>query len=83
MVLTLKQLNLVRIGIGLKHVYNQDQESLIISSVKTSLGIGLESFPISRLVLVLVFPEIKNQETSWYWSQNKFHFKTCLGIGLE
>ena len=26
---------------------------------------------------------MKNQDTSWYWSQKKFHFKTCLGIGLE
>ena len=53
-----------------------------MSIIKT-LGIGLELFPISRLVLVLVSIEIKNQDTSWYWSQKKFHFKTCLGIGIE
>ena len=53
-----------------------------MSIIKT-LGIGLELFPISRLVLVLVLTEMKNQDTSWYWSQKKFHFKTCLGIGLE
>ena len=48
-----------------------------------TLGIGLESFPISRLVLVLVLTEMKNQDTSWYWSQKKFQFQTCPGIGLE
>ena len=52
-------------------------------SILKTLGIGLESFPISRLVLVLVLTEMKNQDTSWYWSQKKFDFKTCLGIGLE
>ena len=52
-------------------------------SILKTLGIGLESLPISRLVLVLVLTEMKNQDTSWYWSQKKFHFKTCLGIGLE
>ena len=52
-------------------------------SILKTLGIGLELFPISRLVLVLVSTEMKNQDTSWYWSQKKFHFKTCLGIGLE
>ena len=49
--------------------------------IKT-LGIGLEMSPISRLVLVLVLTEMKNKDTSWYWSKKKFHFKTCLGIGL-
>ena len=53
-----------------------------MSIIKTH-GICLELFPISRLVLVLVLKEMKNQDTSWYWSQKKFHFKTCLGIGLE
>ena len=43
-----------------------------MSIIKT-LGIGLELFPIS---------EMKNQDTSWYWSQKKFRLKTCLGIGL-
>ena len=52
-------------------------------SILKTLGIGLESLPISRLVLVLVLSGIKNQDTSWYWSQKKFNFKTCLGIGLE
>ena len=51
-------------------------------SILKTLGIGLESLPISRLVLVLVLSEMKNQDTSWYWSQKMFHFKTCLGIGL-
>ena len=53
------------------------------TSIVKTLGIGLEWFAISRLVLVLVLTEIKNQDTSWYWSQKKFHFKTSLGIGLE
>ena len=53
-----------------------------MSIIKT-LGTGLELFPISRLALVLVLTEMKNQGTSWYWSQKEFHFKTCLGIGLE
>ena len=52
-------------------------------SIIQTLGIGLELFPISRLVLVLVSTEMKNQDPSWYWSQKKFHLKTCLGIGLE
>ena len=56
---------------------------LSLWNTKTSLGIGLESFPISRLVLVLVLTGIKNQDTSWYWSKKNIHFKTCLGIGLE
>ena len=56
---------------------------LSLWNTKTSLGIGLESFPISRLVLVLVLTGIKNQDTSWYWSEKNIHFKTCLGIGLE
>ena len=75
----------IGIGIDLKHVYNQDfwYWSWIISYIKTSLGIGLESFPISRLVLVLVLTGIRNQDNSWYWSQKNIHFKTCLGIGLE
>ena len=55
---------------------------LNMSIIKT-LGTGLELFPISRLVSVLVSTEMKKQDTSWYWSQKKFHFKTCLGIGLE
>ena len=51
-------------------------------SILKTLGIGLESLPISRLVLVLVLSEMKNQDTSWYWSQKRLDFKTCLGIGL-
>ena len=50
--------------------------------VKT-LGIGLESYPISRLILVLVLKEIPNQDKSWYWSQSNVNFKTSHGIGIE
>ena len=57
--------------------------SVLNVSILKTLSIGLESFPISRQVLVLVLTEMKNQDTSWYWSQKKFYFKTCLGIGLE
>ena len=38
-----------------------------MSIIKT-LGIGLELFPISRLVLVLVSKKYPFQDLSWYWS---------------
>ena len=73
------------IGIGLKHVYNQDSWywSWIVSNIKTSLGIGLEKISISRLVLVLVLTENWNQDKSWYWSWKKIEINTGLGLGLE
>ena len=53
-----------------------------MSTIKT-LGIGLELFPISRLVLVLVSKKYPFQDLSWYWSWKKIEIKTSLGIGLE
>ena len=53
-----------------------------MSIIKT-LGIGLELFLISRLLLQLVLTEIANQVKSGYWSQTNFNFKTSLGIGIE
>ena len=52
-------------------------------SIIKALGIGLLSFPISRLVLVLVLTAITNPGKSWYWSQTNLDFNTSLGIGLE
>ena len=75
----------IGIGIGLKHVYNQDSWywSWIVSNIKTSLGIGLEKIFISRLGLVLVSKTFPFQDLSWYWSWKKIEIKTSLGIGLE
>ena len=53
-----------------------------MSIIKT-LSIGLESFPISRLVLVLDLTEIPNQDKPWYWCQTNFYFKTSLEIDLK
>ena len=58
-------------SIGLKHLQHK------------SLGIGLESFQISRLVVVLVLTEILDQDKYWYWSKKSVNFKTSLVIGLD